>query len=176
MMGVASGSKMAGNKYAESFLKAWGSMFGYAETFNRRVAYIAAHRIADRNGQLGSAHDFAKNAVNETQFLYNKGNRPVWARGAIGSTVFTFKQFNVNVLELMTRLPLQQKIYMMFLLLLMAGLEGLPFAEDIEDLIDTVGQRFPELGVTTNSKKWLDKTSRKVLGQFLGNAFVQGMT
>jgi hypothetical protein len=175
MMGVASGSKLAGNKYAESFLKAWGAMFGYAETFNRRVAYIAAHNIAEADSALGDPHKFAENAVFETQFLYNKGNRPVWGRGPIGSTMFTFKQFNINVLELLHRMPLQQKIYMMFLLMLAAGVEGLPFAEDLEDLIDTIGQRFPELGVTTNSKKWLDKTARKVFGQFLGNAFVQGL-
>ncbi len=96
-------------------------------------------------------------------------------RGPIGSVIGTFKMFNIGVLELLARMPLQQKIYMTLLLALMAGIEGLPFAEDIEDLIDTIGQRFPELGVTTNSKKWLDKTSRKVFGQFLGNAFVQGL-
>jgi hypothetical protein len=174
MMGVASGSKLAGNKYAETFLKAWGSMFSYAETFNRRVAYLSAHRIATDNGHA-DPHAFAENAVNETQFLYNKGNRPVWARGALGATLFTFKQFSVNVIELMTRLPLQQKIYMMMMLILMAGIEGLPFAEDLEDLIDTIGQRFPELGVTHNSKKWLDTKAKMVFGQFMGQAFIQGL-
>lgn len=191
MMGVASGSKLAGNKYSETFLKAWGSMFSYAETMNRRMAYIAAHRIATEQGmnkinatalkndphakQFDNAHDFAENAVKETQYIYNKGNRPVWSRGPIGSTLFTFKQFSINTLELMARLPLQQKIYMLIILMLMAGVEGLPFAEDLEDLIDTIGQRFPETGVTTNSKKWLDRHAKDLFGQFLGKAFVQGL-
>lgn len=174
MMGVASGSKLAGNKYSEGFLKAWGAMFSYAETFNRRVAYVAAFNLATSKG-MQDAHTFAEAAVNDTQFIYNKGNRPVWGRGPLGSTLMTFKQFNINVLELLARMPVQQKIYMLVLLVMAAGIEGLPFAEDLEDLIDTVGQRFPELGVTTNSKKWLDKHTRRIFGQFMGNALMQGV-
>lgn len=39
---------------------------------------------------------FAARAVEETQFTYNKGNKPQRARGSIGSVLFTFKQFIIT--------------------------------------------------------------------------------
>jgi hypothetical protein len=51
---------------------------------------------------------------------------------------------------------------------LAAGGEGMPFAEDIEDIIDTIGQW---LGYSTNSKKWLRDQATESLGEG-GGAFV----
>jgi hypothetical protein len=52
---------------------------------------------------------FAEDAVKETQGIYNRGNRPNWARGAIGATLFTFKQFSVAYVEFLKRLPPKQR-------------------------------------------------------------------
>ena len=76
-------------------------------------------------------------AVQETQFVYNRGNRANWARG-IGAVAFTFKQFSISYVELLARMPWRQRALMIALLVAAAGLEGLPFAEDLEDLIDTI--------------------------------------
>ncbi len=115
-----------------------------------------------------NAFDFAKRVIQETQGIYNKANRPNWARGAVGATVFTFKQYSIAYLELASRLPTQQKIMMAAILVLMAGLQGLPGADDLEDLFDTLGQM---MGYRTNSKDFLRQKAIELLGESAG-AFV----
>jgi N12 class adenine-specific DNA methylase len=141
------------------FMKVWGSFFAMAEAWNRRLTFLASYRAAKDNG-LGDPYEFAKNAVYETQGIYNRGNRPNWARGRIGATVFTFKQFSISYLEFLRRLPGKERAIALAFLILAAGLEGLPFADDLDDIIDTVGQWS---GYATNSKKWKRQHVEKVL-------------
>ncbi|HMW53595.1 MAG TPA: PLxRFG domain-containing protein, partial [Rhodocyclaceae bacterium] len=94
------------NRYMRSIGKVWGSFFSLAEHFNRDVAFIAAYRSAlQRNLSDEQAYEFAKDAVRETQGVYSRANRPNWARGAVGATIFTFKQFTISYLEFLKRLP-----------------------------------------------------------------------
>ena len=165
----------------------WGSFFGMAEQFNRETAFISAYQLAKRLGDKGlkdaydqqvklnsdrglqppdrkifsSPIEFAKNAVFETQFVLSKASRPNWARGAVGATLFTFKQFSVMYLELFNRLPNKERAIMLGALVLLAGIGGLPFGDDLEDLIDTMGQ---SAGYNTNSGKWKDDLIRDLLG------------
>lgn len=100
--------------------------------------------------------EFAKRTVTESQGLYNRGNQANWARNPIGATVLTFKQFSVHYLEWMGRMyrsgPEGKRavLYALAILIAVAGTDGLPFADDIDDLIDTIGQA---LGLDVNSKK-----------------------
>jgi len=132
---------------------AWGKVFGIAEQLNRRITFIAAYRTAVEEG-IANPAEFAEKAVAETQFTYNKGNKPRWARGAVGSTLFTFKQYSVNYLELLHRMATAgepgsaqrksgQKAALLALavLFLMGGSDGLPFIKDAEDLVDGALQR-----------------------------------
>ena len=156
-----------------SFL--WGSIYSITEQFNRTTTFLAAYRIAEEKG-MADPYEFAINAVNETQFVYNKGNRPNWARGAVGATVFTFKQFSISYLELVKRMYGKDKTafaLMLLMLLAAAGLEGLPFAEDIEDLVDTAGQW---MGYATNSKKKLRQWAVAMLGPDLAQVALKGIS
>lgn len=130
--------------------RVWGGFFSLAETWNRRSTFLAAYRIAEKKG-IDNPYDFAVRAVQETQFIYNKGNRPQWAKGPIGATIFTFKQFSISYLEFLKRLPMQQRVLALGILVAAAGLQGLPGADDLDDLIDTFGQW---MGYATNTKKW----------------------
>jgi hypothetical protein len=138
---------LGGNIFLRRFLKLWGSAFQLAEQFNRKTAFAAAFEVGQgMNAQqlmaagVTSAYDFATKAVHETQGIYNRANRPNWARGVIGSTVFTFKQFSIAYLEFLTRLPPKQQALALAVLVLAAGIQGLPFAEDAEDLLDTIAE------------------------------------
>jgi hypothetical protein len=151
------------------FMTVWGSMFSAAEAFNRRVTFVAAYNIGSqltdeqlREAGVESAYDFAVKAVHETQGIYNKGNRPNWARGPIGAPLFTFKQYSIMYLELLRRLPRPQQLAMLGMLVFMSGLSGLPFADDIDDLIDTIGQW---LGYNTHMKLWKQKVLTDMLGK-----------
>jgi predicted RNA methylase len=156
----------ARSPYVKKAAFIWGSLFSLSEQFNRRVTFIAAWNTARENG-IADPFAFAEKAVIETQGLYNKGNKPNWARGPIGATVFTFKQFSIHYLEFLTRMwrsgPEGKKAVgaAMAILLLVAGAGGLPFADDLDDLIDTLAQA---LGYDFSSKK----AKRRFIAETLG--------
>ena len=64
------------------------------------------------------------------------------ARGNIAQYIFMYKQFLIISVQLMKGLPRSGRLYMLGLLFLMSGMKGLPFAEDIFDLVETLAQKF----------------------------------
>lgn len=86
----------------------------------------------------------------------NSGNKPEWARGAIGATLFTFKQYSISYVEFLHRMygngPEGKKAVALALAVLIftAGLGGLPGADDMDDLLDGIMQR---LGYNFSSKQ-----------------------
>lgn len=145
----------AGNLMSKVSL-AWGKPFSAAEQFNRRITFIAAYRTAVAEGMEDPAR-FAEEAIAETQFVYNKGNKPQWARGAIGGVLFTFKQYSISYTELLHRMATQggpegkkAALFALGMLFLMGGAGGLPFVEDAEDVINGVLQR---LGYSFSTKQ-----------------------
>lgn len=174
LMALASNSVFAGAKVARFAMQAWGKLFATAEQFNRRTTFIAAYRIAIEQGKSReAAFAFAETAVNDTQFIYNRGNRPNWARGAAGSVLFTFKQFNIAYLELFKRMSPKQRAVMLGTFLVFAGAGGLPFEEDIEDLVDTLGQW---LGFATNAKRTVRNAAKAILGETGGDVLMRGVS
>jgi Large polyvalent protein associated domain 23/ADP-Ribosyltransferase in polyvalent proteins len=152
--------------------KAWGSLFSLAESYNRRVAFIAAYTLAKQNN-MSDPFKFASEAVDQTQFIYSKSSRPNWARSTVGSMAFTFKTFTINYLEFIKRLPPQEKAIALGVLALMAGLSGLPGADDADDIIDTIGQY---LGYNTNSKEWKEKVVSDMIGREYAKYMLYGMS
>lgn len=154
----------------------WGKVFSVAEQFNRRTTFIAAYRAAVEKG-LGNPAAFAEKAVQETQFVYNKGNKPAWARGAVGGTLFTFKQYSISYVELLSRTaasgPEGRKAaaLMLGVLFLMAGAGGMPGAEDLEDVIDGIAQRVLGLNWQTRQKReeWLTSMFGAGAARFVEN-------
>jgi len=135
----------------------WGKLFGVAEQFNRRSTFIAAYRTAVEQGMDNPAQ-FAERAIAETQGIYNKGNKPAWARGAIGSTLFTFKQFSIAYVEMLGRMvngpeantaSRMAALNALAILVLVAGVGGLPGADDLDDLISGLLQ---SMGYNFDSK------------------------
>lgn len=158
---------------------AWGQPFALAEQFNRRSTFIAAFRIAKAQG-MGDPGAFARKAVLETQFVYSKAAKPVWARGAVGGTLFTFKTYSVSYLELMQRMwkqggPEGKRAvgWALAMLLLMGGAGGVPFMEDAEDLIDGVGQI---MGYNLSSKQWRKEALAGIVGKELAEFLEQGVS
>ena len=157
----------------------WGQPFALAEQFNRRSTFIASYRIAKDQGMADPA-EFAHKAVLETQFVYSKANKPKWARGAVGGTLFTFKTYSVSYLELMQRMwtqggPEGKRAvgWALAMLLLMSGAGGVPFMEDAEDLIDGAGQM---MGYNISSKQWRKELLANVVGKELGEFMEQGLS
>jgi hypothetical protein len=170
----------AANNTLSRVTLAWGKLFGAAEQFNRRSTYIAAYRTAVEQG-MGDPAKFAERAVYETQFVYSKANRPQWARGAVGATLFTFKQYSISYVELMHRMytqggPEGKKAALLGIavLFLMSGLGGLPFNDDLEDLIDGFMQRV--MNRNFNTKQAKREFFTNLLGANLANFLERGVS
>lgn len=164
----------------DAFLTLWGSMFSLAERFNRKMTFIAAWNMAVANGAR-DPYAFAVRAVNETQGIYNKVNRPNWARSSVGRTILTFKQFSIMYLEMMTRMwkhggpeGKRAALMMLAILMLVSGEEGLPFVDDLDDLIDTIGQRL--FGSDTNMKRFKRSAAHELLGKEMGDLLLYGIS
>jgi len=159
---------------AHAFMSLWGMPFAIAEHMNRQVTFITAYNAAKEKGSTADqAYSKAIQAIDETQFIYGKNNRPNWARGNIGAVIFTFKLFSLSYTELLVRMlrqnPESRKaaLYMLGMLILASGLQGLPGSDDLDDLIDTIGQSF---GYNVNSRlakrKWLEGMAGKEVANF----------
>jgi hypothetical protein len=61
----------------------------------------------------------------------------------------TFKQFSIAYLEFLKRLPAKERAIALGILVLFAGMQGLPGADDLDDVIDTLAE---SLGYSLNSK------------------------
>jgi len=162
-----------------AFLTLWGSMFSLAEGFNRKLTFVAAWEVAKTNKEA-NPYAFAVRAVNETQGIYNKVNRPNWARNAAGRVILTFKQFSLMYIELLSRMwkrggpeGKRAALIMLAMLMLASGEEGLPFAQDLDDLIDTIGQMF---GLDTNMRRNKRRLAHEILGKTLGDLFLYGVS
>lgn len=137
--------------------QAWMSMFSYTEKLNRRVTAVAVYRLekarAIAEGLKGkeiidSATTAALDAVDKTQGEYGMFNRPKIARGNLFSYVFMYKMFPIITIQMMRRMPLKGQIAILAMLLMLSGVKGLPFADDIMDFIDTICQK---LGIKIGS-------------------------
>jgi N12 class adenine-specific DNA methylase len=151
---------------------AWGSFFSLAESYNRRVAFIAAYTLAKETNKP-DAFAFAAKAVNDTQFIYNKSARPNWARSTVGSMVFTFKTFSINYLEFLKQLPPKERLIALGILIVLSGLSGLPGDDDADDIIDSIGQG---LGYNTNTKSWKQSALSDMVGKTAANYMLHGVS
>jgi N12 class adenine-specific DNA methylase len=152
----------------------WGRLFAMAELSNRKITFIAAYRTAREQG-LPNPGKFAADAVDQTQFVYNQGNRPRWARNPIGGLLYTFKQYSVGYLELLSRMAFAGKpgsperaagrraaLYMVAVLFMLGGADGLPFEQDLEDAIDGLLQR---LGYNFSTRRAKQAFLARTLGE-----------
>jgi len=110
--------------------------FHITEKANRFTTAIAAYRLEfERSGDHVRAVYAAREANWSANFEYARWNRPEFSRGK-KSVALMFSSFWQNSLYFATKDPGATRYWLMMLML--AGLMGLPFAEDIEDLLSGV--------------------------------------
>lgn len=141
--------------------------FELAEQFNRRVTFSAALDLAKKHPNSVAVSEAmnkykleydqllvkgfnpsdartlitALHMVEQTQFVYAKENRPRFMRGRVGGLVFVFMNYLVQVLQHIGANKRSILPTWFVLQLAVAGLMGLPGAEDLEDIITFVGKK-----------------------------------
>ena len=127
----------------------WMWTFNVTEQAARRGLGLAAYRMQyQRNLDAGmseadadaNAREFAVSTLRLSVGDYSVMNRPPAWRSGIQSFIYMYKVFPTTSIQLLSRLPRQGQLYMLGALWLMAGVAGFPFAEDLEDLIDSIAQ------------------------------------
>lgn len=173
-------------RYWRHFVEKAAYMFETVEQYNRWIAFMAALELAENNpnakyiGEAVKEHPIeyeelkqvygdvqaralitAINTVEQTQFNYSRVMRPKLFRGPIGATVFIFKNFMRSTLWTLGHNPTMIWKYALVAGIL-GGLSGLPFSEEIQDLIRIVGRFF--------GKEWdVQKEARKLVRDYLSN-------
>jgi hypothetical protein len=72
---------------------------------------------------------------------YSVLNRPPAWRTGIQSFLYMYKVFPTTSIQLFRALPRKGQVYMLASMMILAGISGFPFAEDLEDIIDTIAQK-----------------------------------
>lgn len=162
--------------------------FSFAERLNRLVTFIAAARLAEKpavrknaEARLGknalmkqtvlgdnwNAENFAKWAVDETQYRMGKANRPEISRG-VGAPIMQFKGFMMQTLEVWYRMATQHgkqgKLAMAASLLALytfSGFWGMPGADDLRKIIEASYRALTDkdLDLKTELRAFVARTS-----------------
>ena len=172
-----------------------GLTFSIPEKTNRVVTFISAYRLAMQpdarkkiiewakdnhfaqetlKGKTGKdfAFAYAELAVVSTQYRVGKLNRPKIARG-FGTLVFQFWSFTLQTFELMYNMRkvhggknIQSLSIMMFALLAVAGLKGVPFEDDLQELYEKLHK------YSTGEDIDIDTIAREYILKHTGSEFV----
>lgn len=156
MLGISQGSLYSKSRNIQRAAEAWMAPFRVAEQTNRLASFIAAYKVAttgegvkqaDGTFKRLSGQDlfrFASEVVDATQNNYNVNNRPGIMNNPVGALMFQFKSFPLFIIEaaaLMYKVSPKSAVYMLLGLVAMSGVQGLPFAEEILNLVDVISQR-----------------------------------
>ncbi|MCS7231979.1 MAG: hypothetical protein RMJ67_07585 [Elusimicrobiota bacterium] len=117
------------------------AIFGtLSERSNRINAALVATEIAKHKGLSGEAlYEYTLKFIRDTQFPYSMANRPILGRGIL-APFFVFKSYMFNYFNFLRSLYPNKKSFMGALLtaLALCGAEGLPFLNQIVDLIMSI--------------------------------------
>lgn len=137
------------NRWMRRFTDAWMSPFNLSEQAARRAAFLAAYRLF-RERAIGAglsetkasdrAREEAIQSIDLTLGEYSVLNRPPAWRNGIQSFLYMYKTYPTTVIQMLARLSRPAQLSTLAGMWLLAGATGLPFAEDLEDLIDTLAQ------------------------------------
>ena len=135
--------------FARKFIDGWMLPFNLTEQASRRTLGLTAYRLEYERQIAGgrsvtkakeAARRFAVDALSLTMGEYSVLNRPPAWRSGIQSFLYMYKVFPTTSIQLFSNMSRGGKIAMLASLWMLSGLQGLPFAEDLEDLIDTLAQ------------------------------------
>lgn len=159
MQGTARGRKSAGGM--RKIIDVFMGPFNLSEQAARRSLGLAAFRLeyARRIGAIdpdldvdararaeeqafNDADAFVSETLRNTLGEYATISRPQFFRSGLAGLIYMYKVYPTTTIQLFSNLDAQGKLYMAAGLFLLGGLMALPFAEEVEDLIDTVGQTF----------------------------------
>ena len=153
LVGTARGRTTQG--WQQKFLDGWMWTFNVTEQASRRTFGLTAYRLEyarkraagmSEADAAAAAQQFAVQALQFTMGEYSVLNRPPAWRSGIQSFMYMYKVFPTTSVQMFMNMSRGGKVGMLVALWMLTGLTGLPFAEDLEDLIDTLAQKLKVSG------------------------------
>lgn len=164
------------NKYVEMFMKP----FSMSEAYIRMASWVTSFNLAfdalpaaDKQRFLDAgakAYDDpvfkriareADETVEHSQGIYSQWARAPWLQKGWGRALTMFMHYPLVQVQLLKAMPLAGQAMYIALLTAFAGLDGIPFKEDLENLLDAITRRFPEVfgrfgskAFSGNVKQW----------------------
>jgi len=144
LIGVARGKKLARTRLQSRLIESMTFMFSAAEQYNRRVSVATAYYLNKDVSieELKKQNGIIEQAVTKTQFDYGKHNRPAVFRGIVGVPL-QFHQFSLNYLQFLAGNGggVGATVRSLAVLFLLAGLMGMPGADDLRALLEFMYQK-----------------------------------
>lgn len=172
----------------QRFTELFMAPFSITEQMSRRTAGLAAFRLyfdraqaeAEVAGRVFDAKQASKDAAkfafhttDNTLGQYANFGMPALFRGGWQQFLFMYKVFPVTTGLLLSNLDRTGKLVLIGTLVMFAGMRGIPYAEDLLDIIDTIAQRL--LGITAGSAEaWVYREAEKIVPG-LGGILARGM-
>lgn len=186
LMATTRGRSQSGTfqRFSELFM----APFSITEQMSRRTSGLAAFRLyfdraqaeAQVAGRVFDAQQAAKDAAkfafhttDNTLGQYANFGMPALFRGGWQQFLFMYKVFPVTTGLLLANLDRTGKLVLIGTLVMFAGMRGIPYAEDLLDIIDTIAQRL--LGITAGSAEaWVYREADSIVPG-LGGILARGM-
>lgn len=133
----------------------WMWTFNQTEQGSRRSLGLAAYRlelkrqmaarsdpssVAETAQARERARRFAVETLDQTVGRYDVSNRPPVWRGGLPAMMYMYKVFPTTSIQMLRNLPRNYQMGFLLGMWFLSGIRGFPFAEDIEDMIDTIAQ------------------------------------
>ncbi len=181
IMGMAQGTMYSQSRGVQRAIETWMAPFRISEQTNRITAFIAGYKVGQENKLTGrELYNYAAEMVDSTQNNYNESNRPGIARNHIFALMYMFKSFPMFMVEaavLMHKANPAAARNMLLGMVVMTGVQGLPFAETLMDLIDTIAQKI--FGSPFNSRRairnFVKQGSEAIVGYDLSSLVLRGV-
>ncbi len=163
--------------------KALRFMFGQVEIFNRESSGLAMFRAERAKGSsFQKSIDEAVRFIEDTHFVYGKGDRPRLARG-IGNPLFIFRTFLINYVQFLKN-RLKNKGFAAFAksigtLMAFGGTSAIPFSGTLNDIYGwATGEDFEaqtRQGVSDAADELLGKDEHERLKQGIERGITLGL-
>jgi len=183
------------NSIYERVAEAWMLPFNRFESNARRAVLLASYRLSvdsqiraegktidnvtidDITRYQQAATKEASDAVELTLGEYSTVGRPLVFQQGLPSLAYMYKTYPTLVIQLLRNLPRKDAGVMLGMLVLTSGVRGVPFSEDIEDLVDGIARFFgftvpsSRLAVTEALEEIVGKDGADLVMRGIGGMF-----
>jgi hypothetical protein len=151
-----------------------GMMHSAAETFGRKVAFHAAWNVAKARGEA-DPYAWTVRAMDEAGSQFGKINRSKLERSFAGRMFMAYRNYQIGWLGLAWRMAKKggkegrRGFATLFAsLFVLAGLQGMPFHNNIADVVDSIGQaRGHNTDMKRSERQWIEGHVGETMGDLL---------